>query len=44
MPAKLQRRLFVFIALILLVAGAFFAQWFFVGRFIETTDNAYVQG
>ncbi len=44
MPAKLQRRLFVFIALVLLVAGAFFAQWFFVGRFIETTDNAYVQG
>jgi membrane fusion protein (multidrug efflux system) len=44
MPAKLQRRLFIFVALILIVAGAFFAQWFFVGRFIETTDNAYVQG
>jgi membrane fusion protein (multidrug efflux system) len=44
MPAQLQRRLFVFIALVVIVAGAFFAQWFFVGRFVETTDNAYVQG
>ncbi|WP_122828639.1 biotin/lipoyl-binding protein, partial [Pseudomonas viridiflava] len=24
--------------------GGFFAHWFLVGRFIETTDNAYVQG
>lgn len=44
MPAKLQRRLFIFVALLLLVAGAFFAHWFFIGRFYEHTDNAYVQG
>ncbi|MCI0919028.1 HlyD family secretion protein [Pseudomonas stutzeri] len=44
MPTKLQRRLFGFIALLLLVAGAFFAHWYFVGRYYEHTDNAYVQG
>ncbi|WP_313089745.1 HlyD family secretion protein [Pseudomonas sp.] len=44
MPAKLQRRLFIFIALLILVAGAFFAHWYFVGRHYEHTDNAYVQG
>lgn len=44
MPAKLQRRLFVFIALVVLIAGGFFAHWFLLGRFVETTDNAYVQG
>ncbi|UXY54484.1 HlyD family secretion protein [Pseudomonas tohonis] len=44
MPAKLQRRLFVFIALLVLVVGGFFLHWLLVGRFLETTDNAYVQG
>ena len=44
MPAKLKRRLFIFIALVLLVAAAFFAHWYFVGRYYEHTDNAYVQG
>lgn len=44
MPAKLQRRLFIFVVLLLLVAGAFFAHWFFTGRFYEHTENAYVQG
>jgi len=44
MPAKLQRRLFIFIALLVLVAGAFFAHWYLIGRHYETTDNAYVQG
>ncbi|WP_397448437.1 HlyD family secretion protein [Pseudomonas sp. NA-150] len=44
MPAQLKRRLFVFFAIVLLIALAFFAQWYFKGRFYETTDNAYVQG
>ncbi|MEL7557932.1 HlyD family secretion protein [Stutzerimonas chloritidismutans] len=44
MPTKLKRRLFIFIALVLLVAAAFFAHWYFVGRYYEHTDNAYVQG
>ncbi|MCQ4311883.1 HlyD family secretion protein [Pseudomonas stutzeri] len=44
MPAQLKRRLFIFIALVLLVAAAFFAHWYLVGRHYEHTDNAYVQG
>ncbi len=44
MPAKLQRRLFIFIALVLLVAAAFFGHWYVIGRHYEHTDNAYVQG
>ncbi|WP_309336949.1 HlyD family secretion protein [Stenotrophomonas sp.] len=27
-----------------MVALAFLARWYFVGRFVESTDNAYVQG
>ncbi|MFC5695821.1 HlyD family secretion protein [Pseudomonas sp. GCM10022186] len=44
MPAKLQRRLFTFIALVALAIAALFAHWLLVGRFVESTDNAYVQG
>ncbi|MDB6049143.1 MAG: transporter [Pseudomonas sp.] len=44
MPAQLKRRLFVFLTIVLLIALGFFAQWYFRGRFYETTDNAYVQG
>ncbi len=44
MPAKLKRRLFLFVAIVLLAAAAFFADWYFVGRHYEHTDNAYVQG
>jgi len=44
MPAQLKRRLFIFLFLVLLVALGFFVQWFFWGRFYESTDNAYVQG
>jgi membrane fusion protein, multidrug efflux system len=44
MPAQLKRRLIIFVALYLLVAAAFFAHWYFVGRYYEHTDNAYVQG
>lgn len=44
MPAQLKRRLFLFLVVVLLIALAFFAQWYLKGRFFETTDNAYVQG
>ncbi|RJG13816.1 HlyD family secretion protein [Pseudomonas cavernicola] len=44
MPAQLQRRLFIFLAALGLIVLAFFAHWFFIGRFVESTDNAYVQG
>lgn len=44
MPAPLKRRLFIFLFIVVLIAGGFFAQWFFKGRFYESTDNAYVQG
>ncbi|MCY1390579.1 Multidrug export protein EmrA [compost metagenome] len=44
MPAKLQRRLFIFIALVAVVIAGFFAHWLLIGRFVESTDNAYVQG
>ncbi|WP_152224684.1 HlyD family secretion protein [Pseudomonas sp. SCB32] len=44
MPAQLQRRLTVFLAILAVVALAFLARWYFIGRFVETTDNAYVQG
>lgn len=44
MPAQLKRRLFIFFVVVLLIALAFFAQWYLKGRFHETTDNAYVQG
>ena len=44
MPAQLKRRLSIFLLLVLLIAGGFFAHWFFKGRFYESTDNAYVQG
>jgi membrane fusion protein (multidrug efflux system) len=44
MSAHLQRRLFIFLALLTLVVGGFFAHWLLIGRFIESTDNAYVQG
>ena len=43
MPAQLQRRLLIFAALLTLVAGSLFAHWLLIGRFIESTDNAYVQ-
>ena len=44
MPAQLKRRLLIFFTLVLLVALAFPAHWYFKGRFYESTDNAYVQG
>ena len=44
MPAPLKRRLFIFLFIVVLIAAGFFAQWFFKGRFYESTDNAYVQG
>lgn len=44
MPAQLQRRLLVFLAVLVLVSAAFFLHWLLLGRFVESTDNAYVQG
>jgi membrane fusion protein (multidrug efflux system) len=44
MSTHLQRRLFIFLALLAIVVGGFFAHWLLIGRFIESTDNAYVQG
>ena len=44
MPAPLKRRLLIFVLIVSLIALGFFAQWFFRGRFYESTDNAYVQG
>ncbi|MDE1166354.1 MAG: HlyD family secretion protein [Pseudomonas sp.] len=44
MPAPLKRRLLIFLFLVLCIALAFLAHWYFKGRFYETTDNAYVQG
>ena len=44
MPAQLQRRLLIFVVLLTLVVGSLFAHWLLIGRFIESTDNAYVQG
>ncbi|KAF1067542.1 MAG: Multidrug export protein EmrA [Pseudomonas citronellolis] len=44
MPTPLKRRLTVFLILLGLVAAALFGRWYLVGRFVESTDNAYVQG
>ncbi|MBD9415100.1 HlyD family secretion protein [Pseudomonas sp. PDM16] len=44
MPAQLQRRLSIFVALVALIALCLFGHWLLVGRFHEDTDNAYVQG
>jgi membrane fusion protein (multidrug efflux system) len=44
MPAQLKRRLSVFLAVLGLIAATLFAHWLLVGRFLESTDNAYVQG
>ncbi|HGA2320740.1 TPA: HlyD family secretion protein [Pseudomonas putida] len=44
MPAQLKRRLAIFFTLVAIIALAFMAEWYFKGRFYESTDNAYVQG
>ncbi|MCP8466583.1 HlyD family secretion protein [Pseudomonas sp. ZM23] len=44
MPAQLQRRLTIFFVILAVIALAVLARWYFVGRFVEATDNAYVQG
>ncbi|OQR31281.1 transporter [Pseudomonas sp. T] len=44
MPAQLKRRLSVFFVILVVVALTFLARWYFIGRFVESTDNAYVQG
>src|SRR5271168_4319047 len=41
---RLRRRLLIAAAALVLIAGAAYgARWFTVGRFLETTDNAYLQ-
>ncbi len=44
MPAQLKRRLFIFLALLALDVASLFGHWWLVGRHLESTDNAYVQG
>ncbi|MEX6503016.1 HlyD family secretion protein [Pseudomonas zhanjiangensis] len=44
MPAQLQRRLLVFLIVLGLIAAALTGHWLLVGRYLESTDNAYVQG
>ncbi|WP_277051692.1 HlyD family secretion protein [Zestomonas thermotolerans] len=44
MPTQLQRRLTVFLVVLGLVLAGLLTHWLFVGRFVESTDNAYVQG
>ncbi|MGE8361587.1 HlyD family secretion protein [Pseudomonas sp.] len=44
MPAQLQRRLFIFLTLLCLIAAALIGHWMLVGRYLQSTDNAYVQG
>lgn len=44
MPAPLQRRLLLFTALLGLLTAALFGHWLLVGRHLQSTDNAYVQG
>ena len=43
MPAKLKSRMYIFALLLGIVFVGFFVHWLLVGRFHETTDNAYVQ-
>ena len=43
MPAQLKNRMLKFAFLLGLLAAGFFVHWLLVGRFHETTDNAYVQ-
>jgi membrane fusion protein (multidrug efflux system) len=39
-----RRALFAAVGLVVIVAAAFYgSHWFLVGRFLETTDNAYLQ-
>jgi membrane fusion protein (multidrug efflux system) len=44
MPAQLKRRLFIFLTILALIAAALFGHWLLIGRYLESTDNAYVQG
>lgn len=44
MPAQLKRRLFVFLIILALIAASLFGHWLLIGRHLESTDNAYVQG
>ncbi len=43
MPAQLQRRLSILVVILALVGLTLFGHWLLIGRFHESTDNAYVQ-
>lgn len=43
MSARVRTRLLLFFLLVGLAAAGFFAHWWLLGRFLESTDNAYVQ-
>jgi membrane fusion protein (multidrug efflux system) len=44
MSSPMKRRLSIFLLVIILAALGFLAHWFWIARFLESTDNAYVQG
>ncbi len=43
MSARVRTRLVLFFLLVGLAGAGFFAHWWLLGRFLESTDNAYVQ-
>ena len=44
MTARVRTRLMIFLLLVSVAGAGFFANWWFVGRHFEKTDNAYVHG
>lgn len=44
MSAHVRKRLLVFFLLLAMAGSAFFVHWWFIGRFYQSTNNAYVQG
>ncbi|SDS00047.1 membrane fusion protein, multidrug efflux system [Halopseudomonas litoralis] len=44
MPSRVRNRLFIFFLLVAVAAAAFGANWWFISRHYEQTDNAYVHG
>ncbi len=37
MPARVRKRLFIFLLLVVVIAAALFAQWWLVGRHYQST-------
>lgn len=42
MSSRVRTRLVLFFLIVALTAAGFFAHWWFIGRFYQTTDNAYI--